>query len=236
MRILLCDQDEEYLQTIAKRITKVSLEELTFETYTDVQGAMRRVEVEEFDMAFLGEGSDGKSGFDLGYHIKEEYPDCLIFYICENFKHLNEQFRVGAFQMLLKNKQDRHLEREFLRGVEKIHQIHFSITMTSLDTGEELNVIPSEIYYILTDHNELSIVTTQGKFRVEIENLVKVKHTLNQYHFFQVHPSYFVNLTLIRSIRTGELGLKNGDIVPVSQMNERFIERAIQRALRLILI
>lgn len=60
------------------------------------------------------------------------------------------------------------------------------------------------------------------------EKLKPLKQKLLEYHFFQMHPQYFVNMEHIELVRSGELVMDNGDCIPTSAMNREVIDDAIQ--------
>ena len=71
-------------------------------------------------------------------------------------------------------------------------------------------------------------MTTKGRYKGFFEDLKRTKQMLVEYHFFQMHPRYFVNMEHIELIKSGELRLDNGDSVPTSAMNKEVIDDAIQ--------
>ena len=71
--------------------------------------------------------------------------------------------------------------------------------------------MPSEIEYIETGMRETVVVTTKGRYKGFFEDLKRTKQMLVEYHFFQMHPRYFVNMEHIELIKSGELRLDNGD-------------------------
>lgn len=225
MRILICDYDEKYMEQLMKRIQAVSEEELVFESYTDTHGAILRIDTETFDIAFFGTKVNGRSGFELGRILKKDQPDCILFYLCDDLTDMHEVFRIGAFQLILKNS-DHMLESEFQRAVKTWKENHFSVPFMTLD-GERMDFIPSEIIYIETRSENPIVVTTTGRFRGNFENLTQVKRKLKKYDFLQIHPYYFINIRSVELLRAGDIQLNNGDFVPVSAMNEKLVEQTI---------
>lgn len=225
MRILICDYDEKYMESLMSRIKAVSEEEVIFESYTDTQGAARRIGMETFDMAYFGPMVNGNSGFELGEVLKLKQPECVLFYICDDYKYMHQVFQIRAFQLILKSK-DELVEREFKRAYD-VHLKRRYVIPFVCSNGERMEFIPSEVLYIQTNRSLPLVVTVNGRFRGRLDNLPLLKKKLREYYFFQTHQSYFVNMKHIGMVRSGELELDNGDFVPVSVMNERFVDDAI---------
>jgi lytTr DNA-binding domain len=227
MKILVCEENGDYVDHLIEKLKSFPCdEELVFESYTQTPGVAKRLEREEYDMAFLGGIINGRNGFELGKMLKEKNPDCILFFVCDDYKYMHEVFRADGFQLLMKP-QEKLLASEFQRALEVYKKLHFQIHFFSL-TGEVLNLVPSEIEYIETGMRETVVVTTKGRYKGFFEDLKRTKQMLVEYHFFQMHPRYFVNMEHIELIKSGELRLDNGDSVPTSAMNKEVIDDAIQ--------
>lgn len=227
MKILICEESEQYIETLINKIKSLPCDEdIQFESYTATPVVTRRIKEEIYDIAFIGGIINKRNGFELGRMLKEEQPDCMIFYVCDDYRYMHETFRAGAFQMLIKGK-EKLLDSEFPRALEKYHHIHYQIPFYTVD-GKVIDVIPAEMLYIETAQDVTKVISTMGRFEGHFDDLKQVKTNLIDYHFFQMHPRYFVNMAHIDLIRSGELRLDNGDTVPLSAMNKEVIDEAIQ--------
>jgi len=222
----MCIQDELYMEKMIRRIRKISEEDLVIESYSDFYGAARRIDIESFDIAYFGDVIGDHSGFELGKYLKIEQPNCILFYVCDDLTYMHEVFKIGAFQIILKTADDL-IEHEFHRAVKAYQKVNYQVPFVCED-GEKKVFIPSEILYIKTYKKTTLVVTDQGRFYGKFDNLIKVKRDLKEFHFYQTHPHYFVNIKRVLLIRTGEIMLNNNDYIPISVMNERIIHRAIQ--------
>lgn len=230
MRILICERDDQYIEYLIEKIKSFPCdEELIFESYTETPGLARQLEQDvpkTYDLAFIGDIINGRNGFELGRMLKAKNPDCIIIYVCEDYKYMHEGFRAYAFQMLMKP-QEKLLASEFQRALALYKKIHFQVTFYTLD-GKEMQLAPCEIEYIETGLHNTSVITTESRYQGTFQDIKRVKQQLVEYHFFQMHPQYFVNMEHIELIRSGELKLDNGDSIPTSAMNREVIDDAIQ--------
>lgn len=227
MKVLICINDEEYMSYLWKSIQTLSCyEDICLESYTDATNIRRRLEEELFDMAILGSQIGHENGFELGRYIKSMQSDCILFFVCDTYQQIHEGFRTGAFQMLLKNQKEL-LKNEFLRAYEFYCHIHFQI---HFDTGEKhpISLIPREILYIEKEKTSQKVVTFEEDYLGYFPRYTMTKEKLKDYHFIQVHPSYYVNMNYIDALRCGEVELINGDVVPVSARHRLSIDRMIQ--------
>lgn len=227
MKVLICIDDEDYISYLGESLNVLSCyEDIHCESYTDSTSIRRRFDEDIFDIAILGSMICGQNGFELGQYIKRIQKDCILFFICETYQQIHDGFRLGAFQMLLKNQMDL-LKDEFLRAYKFYCHMHFQI---HFDTGEKMPVqlIPREILYIEKEKNNQKVVTCQEDYLGYFPRYTMTKEKLKEYHFIQIHPSYYVNMNYIDALRCGEVELINGDIVPISARNKLSIDRVIQ--------
>lgn len=232
MRILICEEDEKYIEELIESIESFPCaEDLVFESYTETPFVVKRLDVQSFDMAFIGPVVNGKSGVTLGQMLKKAQPHCILFLVCEDYKYMHEGFRCHAFQLLLKS-QPKLLETEFQRAMGLFYKINFEMGF-KLNSGKEVQLLPSEIEYIETTDEGTIVVTKTERLYGKFKNLKTLKAKLLDYHFFQMHPRFFVNMEHIKMLKAGELGLDNGDCIPTSILNKEIIDRAIQSFMNL---
>ncbi len=231
MRILVCDEDESYVDDLIAKLKSFSCdEELIFESYTDTPGIARQIQKgvpKDFDLAYIGDIIHGRNGFELARMIRERNPECIVIFLCDDYKYMHEGFRAYAFQMLLKQ-QNKYVESEFRRALKVYKRIHFQVKIHT-NSGKDISVIPEDVHYIETHGDQVTLATDHYRYQGVIKNLKEVKVLLAEgYHFFQMHPQYFVNIEHIELIRCGELRMANGDSVPTSAMNREIIDETIQ--------
>ena len=71
MKILVCEENGDYVDHLIEKLKSFPCdEELVFESYTQTPGVAKRLEREEYDMAFLGGIINGRNGFELGKMLK----------------------------------------------------------------------------------------------------------------------------------------------------------------------
>lgn len=227
MRIIICEQDEEYVDELSKMLkTMAGDEEVIVESYTDTLSAARRFPVQTFDMAFFGPVINKRNGFELGRMLKAQQQDCIFFLVCEDYRYMYESFRCEAFQLLLKS-QPAMLEEEFHRALRIYHKKRYEISF-ALEDGKIVRFLPSDIAYIQMRNQQTIVVTRTDIYVGTFKCYKQVKLNLKDYHFCQVHPRYFVNLEHLDLIRRGEIQLYTGDCIPVSVVNRDTVDEAIQ--------
>lgn len=228
MRILICMEDEKYADELVERIKSFPCpEEIDFESYTETPFVTKRISVQEYDMAFIEPVINGKNGCELARMLKEEQPQCILFLVCEDYRYMHESFRCHAFQLLIKA-QPKLLETEFMRAIKLHNKTHFKLEYT-LDSGQKIQLLPSEVFYIETFDDKTVVVTAKERLNGTCENLKAKKAALLDYNFVQMHPNFFVNVEHLDLLRVGETKLTNGDYIPTSVLYLNEIDAAIQK-------
>lgn len=229
MRILMCLEDEVYMEKLAGIIRELPCHEKVYiDSFSDVKGVDYRLRYEEYDMAFIENRVHRESGTELGKRMNERLPECIIFYVGDDLEYMHEVFIVKGFQLIVKGVDDHNIENEFERALEVYKQKTIQIPFLNLNF-EKYSFIPSEIIYIETGSVPTKVMTTHGAFYGEFKDLSEVKLTLTRYEFFQVHQNFFVNLDYIDCIKLGEVGLKNGEWIPTSVLDKKTVSAAIQQ-------
>ena len=230
MEILICDENEDYIDELMNEIKKIPCDEdIYFQSFTSIKSALYRLRFDNFDMAIINSVINGESAIELGKKIKEKHPDCLLYYNAESYAYIHDMFRINTFQYLPKGDM-KYMREQFLRGVSVYKKNHLQLYFITSDF-EKYSFIPSEIIYIETGLVPCKVVTTHGAYLGEFESMGQMKKLLNKHNFFQVHQSFFVNFEHLVCLRKGELEMANGDIVPTSTYNRVFVDEAIRRFL-----
>lgn len=230
MRILIC-YDECYKATqlayIIKR--KFPLENITVEVSFDFDDANHKITYRSYDVAFIKTRIAYHDGFDLAKAIKLMTPQCLLVFIGDKQSEIQQAFQFHAFQFFHQD-MDRHLlDTELSRLFHYYKQQHAKCVL--YHQGNQSAFLPQDILYIETRDHRLRMVTMRGKYEGNVMDLAKMKSELLNFHFYQMHQSYFVNMDYIATIKRGELTLKNGEILPTSILNRHCVKAMIKKFL-----
>ncbi|MBW2345114.1 MAG: response regulator [Deltaproteobacteria bacterium] len=78
MRILLVDDEEELVSTVAERL---ALRGIDADWVTSCEDALEKLETEKYDLAVLDVKIPRMSGIELGKRLKEKDPDMRFIFI-----------------------------------------------------------------------------------------------------------------------------------------------------------
>lgn len=88
---------------------------------------------------------------------------------------------------------------------------------------ESHNISVGEILYFESINREMRMVTSNGE-DVFYDTLGNVAEQVLKYQFVQIHRSYIVNYRYVTIVRSDEMLMTNGDVLPIGQSRRREIK------------
>ena len=90
MKILVCEENGDYVDHLIEKLKSFPCdEELVFESYTQTPGVAKRLEREEYDMAFLGGIINEIGAITLAKMLKEQKTNGIHFLVRYNDQYLH---------------------------------------------------------------------------------------------------------------------------------------------------
>lgn len=183
-----------------------------------------------FDLVYLDMDMDEKSGLDLAKEIRQNYhSDCLILFLTNYPKYMQNSFDVRAFQYMIKPVQFDEFEKKFNAARKYLEKDDKNRVVLKID---EDNVVffTNEIYYIEKEKSSKQfLVYLEDKCVVAKGVLSAIENQLLEQHFMRTHRSYLVNMKHIRRIQKNDLVLSNGNLVPISRRKEKELKQQFMR-------
>lgn len=238
IRIACCDDEKQQLELYKTMFTNIEMRQdikLNVEYFLSGNFMLERFQSEKnpFDLVYLDMDMDEKSGLDLAKEIRQNYhSDCLILFLTNYPKYMQNSFDVRAFQYMIKPVQFDEFEKKFNAARKYLEKDDKNRVVLKID---EDNVVffTNEIYYIEKEKSSKQfLVYLEDKCVVAKGVLSAIENQLLEQHFMRTHRSYLVNMKHIRRIQKNDLVLSNGNLVPISRRKEKelkqqFMEYAI---------
>ncbi len=229
IKIALCDDDREQLETLYRDITEYfhrdTVPVARIYRFDSARKLIGQIEKEKFDIYFLDVLLPGQNGMEIGKLIRKTDEDAAIVYVTVSREYAFEAFGVRAFSYLQKpvNKAElgETLDRVLLL-IEKQGGSRLCVRtkdgLVNIHTGDIVYVenISRCTVYILKDGRRVTGVCNRGSF----EKSVGILNELPE--FVQPHKSYFVNMHCIRTFGLKSILLDDGTQIAISR--KRFTE------------
>lgn len=235
IRIACCDDEKQQLELYKTMFTNIEMRQdikLNVEYFFSGNFMLERFQSEKnpFDLVYLDMDMDEKSGLDLAKEIRQNYhSDCLILFLTNYPKYMQNSFDVRAFQYMIKPVQFDEFERKFNAARKYLEKDDKNRVVLKID---EDNVVffTNEIYYIEKEKSSKQfLVYLEDKCVVAKGVLSAIENQLLEQHFMRTHRSYLVNMKHIRRIQKNDLVLSNGNLVPISRRKEKELKQQFMR-------
>lgn len=235
IRIACCDDEKQQLELYKTMFTNIEMRQdikLNVEYFLSGNFMLERFQSEKnpFDLVYLDMDMDEKSGLDLAKEIRQNYhSDCLILFLTNYPKYMQNSFDVRAFQYMIKPVQFDEFERKFNAARKYLEKDDKNRVVLKID---EDNVVffTNEIYYIEKEKSSKQfLVYLEDKCVVAKGGLSAIENQLLEQHFMRTHRSYLVNMKHIRRIQKNDLVLSNGNLVPISRRKEKELKQQFMR-------
>ncbi|MCI6151947.1 LytR/AlgR family response regulator transcription factor [Fusobacterium perfoetens] len=168
--------------------------------------ALKFLENNEVDIAFLDINMPGIDGINLGKIIHKLNPNMKIIFITAYREYGVEAFDIKAFDYILKPYSEERIKKT-LEELLKVNQkeenkVLKNELINKLAVSEDGKIIIlslEDIYYIEADEKEC-LVYTKNKIYTTKQKISKLEEVLSNKKFFKSHRAYLVNVDKIREL------------------------------------
>lgn len=213
MRILICDDEQTYLNVLRIHIEEYMQNRHIRYTITSLVDAAQLPEEAVFDLAFLDIQMPGVDGITLARQLRQRNPKLALFFITNYDEYQDDAMDLQAFRFFEKPFHVNRLYSGLDKAMEYIDGAYVDIYLS--DNGVQQRVIADEILYVTREGRRVSLVTTKQTFSLS-EKYDDLCKKLPQLFFYSVHKSFFVNLHHVDRYTYTELLLTNGVHVPIA--------------------
>lgn len=214
MRILICDDEQTYLNTLRIHIEEYMISHqipYTITALTDPTPAMDEDSV--YDLAFLDIQMTGINGITLAKQLRQRNQKIALFFVTNYDEYQDDAMDLQAFRFFEKPFNTRRLYAGLDKAMEYIDGAYLDIYLT--DNSIQYRVIVDDILYVTREGRKVSLVTEKQVYSIS-ERFDSFCEKLPQLFFYPVHKSFFVNLHYVEKYSYTELILTNGIRIPIA--------------------
>lgn len=214
MRILICDDEIQYLETLCVHVQEymknrfVEYDIVTAASPEEVLSGNLR-----FDLAFLDIQMAGVDGITLAKELKKQNSKIALFFVTNYDEYQDDAMDVNAFRFFSKPVDVRRLYSGLDKAMEYIDGAYVDIYLYG-DNAQQ-RVLIDDIVYI-TRANRKVILKTQYQSIIIRHNFDELCEKMPPLFFYQVHKSFYVNLHYVKQYSYTELYLTDGSRIPIA--------------------
>ena len=226
MRIIICDSDQNTIQTYKKFIEVRAAEQgdATVEGLSsgerllfEMQDDPNDVDVIVMDTVFEGK----MDGIETIRQIREIGFTGEVVFLTSEKDRVFESFDVKPYNFLLKDEVTLERFAEVIDGAIASAMDRKKERLTLACAGDVRNIPIDDITYF-----ELSDRIVEVHYGDEVfeffSTLEKIENQLYGRDFIRTHKSFLVNARHVDVVRSGELVTDRGDIIPIAPKYEKF--------------
>lgn len=214
MKILICDDDPEYTQSIAQQVSQqLALRKLSHEI--EISSHPRQIADSDdvYDMAFLDIQMPEMDGITLAHRLKERNGRMALFFITNFEEYQDDAMDLHAFRFFEKPINPERLSSGLEKALEYIDGAYVDIFLNA--AGSQQRILADDILY-LTRLGRKTTVITSSETLTAADGFDDLCARLPQSFFYAVHKSFFVNLHYVNKYSYSEIYLTDGTRIPVA--------------------
>ena len=228
LTMVICDDEPLVAQKLEDQVTTALMGQSariqTFVSREALEAAIRNGP--DPDIALLDIKLPGDNGIQLARALFPEGSRTQVIFVTGYPEYHTEAYETEHIYFLLKPVEEESLRRALLKAQRRLERLGPSAL--TLSTRSQTVYIPfAEIRYIESLGTKIAIV--QVDKRTEYYGTLSSLEEQLPARFVRCHKSFFVNLDYVERMESGQFALKNGDVVPISQLKrastrQRFLE------------
>lgn len=218
MKILICDDEQAYLNTLQIHIKEyMKSHHIPCSITTVVDPLQITQENSVFDLAFLDIQMPGVDGITLAKELRRRNPKLALFFVTNYDSYQDDAMDLRAFRFFEKPFNTNRLYAGLDKAMEYIDGAYVDLFLS--ENSALQRVVADDILYVTRSGRRASVVTS-GKVYSTGDKFDDLCERLPQLFFYPVHKSFFVNLHYIDRYTYTELLLTDGTQIPIAPRRE----------------
>lgn len=214
MRILICDDEECYIQPLRKCLEQYMAEHsIPFDITELSHPQVVLTSKDAFDIAFLDIQMEGVDGLTLAKELRRRNRKTALFFITNYEGYQDSAMDLQALRYFTKPFDPDRLISGLDKALEYIDGAYVDVFLYS--GGVQQRVLVDDILYLTLEGRKVVIQTDKNRFLVtgKLEDwLERFPHTF----FRQPHKSFLVNLHHVDWYSYSELQMSDGTRIPIA--------------------
>ena len=210
MKIVVCDDEEYYVNNILERIRNFGVEDIQpnkFDGFTDPEEFMESFKFVRYDLVYLDIEFKEKNGIEMAYQIKDIMPECIIVFVSGYSDYIPESYWVGAAQFITKPIKDSLFEKELRRSVDRYTQLNRCVVFNT--SGGTKYIKTDDIVYIETSYDTYKLFTPRTQYFGNSKSIKQTKKDLLNYNFYQLNRSIIINFKHVDTFTYEDITMTN---------------------------
>lgn len=218
MKILICDDEQQYTDKIRKHIEEfMNYRSINFEIHT-ANNSQSVVDSDEiYQLAFLDIQMNELNGISLAKILKERNSKIVIFFVTSFNDYQDEAMDLRAFRFFEKPFNIERLYSGLEKAMEYIDESYIDFYLYT--NSEHKKILVDDVIYVERCNRQVTLVTTQGNYTTR-ESFDEWCNILQNTFFYKVHKSFIINLHYVTSYKYSEVFIQNNIRIPIASRRQ----------------
>lgn len=214
MRVLICDDEQSYVNDIKKHVELfLSENNISSEIDTFTDGEELLTSNTHYDIAFLDVEIGNVKGTEIAKRLKNINNYIVVFIITSYNKYLDEAMDLNVLRFIVKPLDAKRLYDGMRKAIALID--NSAVDLFLKEGGSLVKVPINDIMFIEVNGKKTTIQTPTEKY-YSSNRLKFWKERLSASFFFQVHSSFIINMKYISQYDRDEVVINKKYKIPIA--------------------
>lgn len=218
MKILICDDEQQYIDKLKKHIVEfMHCRSANFEIHTanDPMSIVNGKEI--YQLAFLDIQMNELDGIALAKILKERNNKIVIFFVTSYNIYQDDAMDLRAFRFFEKPYNADRLYSGLEKAMEYIDESYIDFYIYT--NNEHKKILIDDVIYVERGNRQVTLVTTKGNYTTR-ETFDEWCEILQNSFFYKVHKSFVINLHYVTSYKYSEVFIQNNIRIPIASRRQ----------------
>ena len=216
MRIVICDDEIEYIQDVERHINQYCFEHgLTVEVFKYNNGKELISQNLAFDIAFLDIEMKEMDGLELGKRLQKINPDIVLIYITAYEHYLDEALDLGIIRFFSKPIDSQRFYKGFEKAINKVDNTEIVFHLKDEKNGTA-SIRANDIVFVEIKGRKTKIVDKNDNEYFTRDNIKDWKTKLTKSYFISPHNSFILNTNYITYFQKDYIILNGKYNIPIA--------------------
>lgn len=223
MKILICDDEEQYLDILQRHVLEYMKNRYIACEITATTNPLTIMQSRNsFDLAFLDIQMNEIDGITLAKQLRCRNSKLALFFITNYDEYQDDAMDLQAFRFFEKPFDVNRLYSGLDKAMEYIDGAYVDVYLGG--NGIQQRILVDDIMYVTRSNRKVALITKYTEFYTT-ESFDEWCNKLPPLFFYPVHKSFLVNLHYVDKYSYTELYLNDGTRIPVATRKQSAFHR-----------
>ncbi|MBY0753915.1 LytTR family DNA-binding domain-containing protein [Clostridium sardiniense] len=188
-------------------------------------------DIPKYDVVFLDMILGDSNGIDIAKRIIEFNESVKFIILSSSKEFILDGYEISAVNYIIKPPSIDRIEKELLRAIEIINSNEEFYEINK--NGSKLLLKLNDIYYLEVEHRKINVYKKDDVINY-YEKLENVERDLEEKGFKRCHRSYVINISKIKELKSNEIRLLNGQVIPIGRKYRESLKESFFNYLQMV--